>query len=92
EVSEKAAARGIRVTGLEIVGLVPRKAIIDAGKHYLAKQHRSLGVSEDEIIKIAVKSMGLDDLKPFIPEEKMIESVLAAEDRGKSLVDLSCRA
>ncbi len=92
EVSEKAAARGIRVTGLEIVGLVPKKAIIDAGKYYLAKQHRSLGVSEAEIVKIAVKSMGLDDLKPFVPEEKMIESVLAAEERGQRLVDLSCAA
>ncbi len=91
EVSEKAAKRGIRVTGLEIVGLVPKKAIIDAGKYYLAKQQRSLGVTEAEIVKIAIKSMGLDDLKPFDPAEKIIEYVLAAEDRTPKLIDLTCR-
>lgn len=91
EVDEKARARGLRVTGLEIVGLVPKKAIIDAGKHYLRKQSRSLGISEAEIIKIAVKSMGLDDLKPFVPEEKIIEYMLAAEEKKESLVDLTCR-
>ncbi len=90
EVSEKASARGVRVTGLEIVGLVPKKAIIDAGKYYLTKQRRSLGVSEAEIIKIAIRSMGLDDLKPFIPEEKIIEYVLAKTSKKKRLVDLSC--
>ena len=72
EVVRCAANRGIRVTGCEIVGLVPKKVLIDAGKYYLAKQNRSLGVDEQEIIKIAVKSMGLDDLKPFIPKEKVI--------------------
>ncbi|MBS1797380.1 MAG: glutamate formimidoyltransferase [Acidobacteria bacterium] len=92
EVSAKAAARGIRVTGLEIVGLVPRSAIVDAGRHYLAKQRRSLGVAESELVKIAVKSMGLDDLKPFVPEEKIIEYAIAAEDRRAKLVDLTCRA
>jgi len=91
EVDEKARARGLRVTGLEIVGLVPKKAILDAGKHYLRKQHRSLGVSEAEIVKVAVKSMGLDDLKPFVPEEKIIEYMLAAEEKKESLVDLTCR-
>jgi glutamate formiminotransferase/formiminotetrahydrofolate cyclodeaminase len=90
EVSEKANARGIRVTGLEIVGLVPKKAIIEAGKYYLRKQRRSLGIAESEIVKIAIKSMGLDDLKPFPPNEKIIEYVLEAENKTKKLVDLTC--
>jgi len=90
EVSEAARKRGLRVTGLEIVGLVPKKAIIDAGKHYLAKQGRSLGVTESEIVKIAIKSMGLDDLKPFNPNEKIIEYLLAAEEKMKRLVDMTC--
>ena len=91
EVSENAAARGIRVTGLEIVGLVPKKAIVDAGKFYLKKQRRSLGVSDAEIIKIAIKSMGLDDLKPFDPKEKIIEYILEAEDKKTRLIDMTCR-
>lgn len=91
EVSERAAARGIRVTGLEIVGLVPKKAILDAGKHYLAKQRRSLGVTESETIKIAIKSMGLDDLKPFKPEEKIIEYMIEAEEKSELLIDMTCR-
>ena len=91
EVSDKARKRGLRVTGLEIVGLVPKKAIIDAGKYYLAKQGRSLGITESETIKIAIKSMGLDDLKPFDPQERIIEYVLAAEYESDSLVDLTCR-
>nr|MBP7416759.1 cyclodeaminase/cyclohydrolase family protein [Pyrinomonadaceae bacterium] len=91
EVREKARNRGLRVTGLEIVGIVPKKAIIDAGKYYLAKQGRSLGITEAETIKIAVKSMGLDDLKPFVAAEKIIEYVLAAEYKTDSLVDLTCR-
>jgi len=91
EVSDKAQKRGIRVTGLEIVGLVPKKAIIDAGKYYLAKQQRSLGVTESEIIKIAIKSMGLDDLKPFDPAEKIIEYVLEKEQSMNSLIDMTCR-
>jgi len=90
EVSAKAANRGVRVTGLEIVGLVPKRAIIDAGKHYLLKQQRSVGISEAEIIKIAIKSMGLDDLKPFIAEEKIIEYVLEAENKSKKLIDMTC--
>ncbi|HQZ97522.1 MAG TPA: glutamate formimidoyltransferase [Pyrinomonadaceae bacterium] len=91
EVSEKAHKRGLRVTGLEIVGLVPKKAIIDAGDYYLTKQTRSLGVTEAEKVKIAIKSMGLDDLKPFDPNEKIIEYVLAGDSKTASLVDLTCR-
>ncbi len=90
EVFAKAAARGVRVTGAEIVGLIPKKTLIDAGKFYLTKQQRSLGISEEEIIKIAVKSMGLDDLKPFSPEEKIIEYLLEADNKAKKLVDLTC--
>ncbi len=91
EVCDKAAARGVRVTGMEIVGLVPKKAIIDAGEHYLRKQSRSLGVTEAEKVKIAVRSLGLSDLKPWDPNEKIIEYVLAAEEKKASLVDLTCR-
>ena len=90
EVCRAAAARGIRVTGTEIVGLVPKRTLIDAGKHYLRKQQRSVGISDDEIIKIAVKSMGLDELKPFVREEKIIEDMLA-DKSGKRLVDMTCR-
>ena len=90
EVSRCAALRGVRVTGVEIVGLIPKKVLIDAGKFYLAKQQRSLGVSEEEIIKIAVKSMGLDDLKPFNPQEKVIEYLLEADNKEKKLVDMTC--
>ena len=77
EVCRKADARGIRVTGSELVGLIPLKAMLDAGRYFLTKQKRSLGVSDSELIKIAVKSMGLDDLYKFKPEEKIIEYVLA---------------
>ena len=91
EVCAKAAARGVRVSGCEIVGLIPKKVLIDAGNYYLAKQQRSLGVSEDEIIKIAVKSMGLDDLKPFNPKEKVIEYFLE-DNSSKRLVDMTCTA
>jgi len=73
EVCKRADARGIRVTGSELVGLVPLDAMLDAGRYFLAKQKRSLGVSDKELIKIAVKSMGLDELGPFVPEEKIIE-------------------
>lgn len=90
EVNRAAAARGIRVTGTEIVGLVPKKALIDAGKHYLTKQQRSLGIPESEIIKIAIKSMGLDELKEFHPEEKVIEYMLEADNKSKKLVDMTC--
>jgi glutamate formiminotransferase / formiminotetrahydrofolate cyclodeaminase len=91
EVSEKARNRGIRVTGLEIVGLVPKRAIIDAGKHYLTKQSRSHGITEAEIVKIAIKSMGLDDLKPFDPKEKIIEYVLDSKEKMNNLINLTCR-
>lgn len=76
EVCKKADARGIRVTGSELVGLVPLKSLTDAGKYFLQKQQRSTGVSEKELIKIAVKSMGLDELGPFKPEERVIEYLL----------------
>jgi len=90
EVVAKASARGIRVTGSEIVGLIPKKVLIDAGKFYLARQQRSIGISESEIIKIAVKSMGLDDLKPFDPKEKVIEYLIEG-DSVKRLVDLTAQ-
>jgi glutamate formiminotransferase/formiminotetrahydrofolate cyclodeaminase len=76
EVCRKADSRGIRVTGSELVGLIPLKAMLDAGKYFLRKQKRSVGVSEKELIKIAVKSLGLDDLYPFKPEEKIIEYMM----------------
>ena len=87
EVTRAAAARGLRVTGAEIVGLVPKKVLMEAGRFYLEKQQRSLGISEEEIIKIAVKSMSLDDLKPFNPKEKVIEYLM--DDGKKGLVDLT---
>lgn len=97
EVCRCAQARGIRVTGTEIVGLVPKRSLIEAGRYFLQKQNRSTGIPEEDIIKIAVKSMGLDDLKPFNPREKVIEYIM--EDTGKSglcrrpgrLVDLNVR-
>ncbi len=90
EVCRCAANRGLRVTGTEIVGLIPKSTLIDAGKHFLRKQQRSVGIHESEIIKIAVKSMGLDDLKPFDPSEKVIEYML--EDKNKKrLIDLTCK-
>lgn len=76
EVCKKAAERGLRVTGSELVGLIPLKSLLDAGKYFLKKQQRSTGVSEKELIKIAVKSMGLDELAPFKPEERVIEYLL----------------
>jgi glutamate formiminotransferase/formiminotetrahydrofolate cyclodeaminase len=83
EVCKKAEARGIRVTGSELVGLVPLKSLTDAGKYFLKKQQRSTGVSEKELIKIAVKSMGLDELGPFKPEERIIEYLLADKSTSK---------
>ncbi len=82
EVCTKAAERGMRVTGSELVGLVPLKAMLDAGKYFLLKQQRSVGVSEKELVKIAVKSMGLSELSPFIPEERIIEYLL--KDKASS--------
>lgn len=92
EVCRCAQLRGVRVTGCEIVGLVPKKVLTAAGKYYLEKQQRSLGISEKEIIKIAVKSMGLDDLKPFNPQEKVIEYLLEAEQKESKLVEMTCTA
>ncbi len=93
EVCRKADARGIRVTGSELVGLIPLKAMLDAGKYFLEKQQRSTGVSEKELIKIAIKSMGLDELSPFKPEERIIEYMLANAGDQKlvsmSLVDFA---
>ncbi|HPB25512.1 MAG TPA: glutamate formimidoyltransferase [Bacteroidales bacterium] len=90
----KSGERGLRVTGSEIVGLIPLKAMLDAGKYFLKKQHRSVGVSQDELIKIAIKSLGLDDLKPFNPREKIIEFVLEDKKAVKTrkLIDMSCAA
>lgn len=89
EVSRAAQARGMRVTGTEIVGLVPERALIDAGKYFLRKQHRSTGMPKEDILNIAIKSMGLDDLRSFVPEEKVIEYMLdagnAAQDKLTAL-------
>jgi len=89
EVCKKADARGIRVTGSELVGLIPLKAMLEAGKYFLRKQKRSVGVDNDELIKIAGKSMGLDDLKPFDPKEKIIEYILEGDE--KKLIDLTVK-
>lgn len=91
EVCRKAEARGLRVTGSELVGLVPLQALTDAGKYFLRKQQRSTGVPEKELIKIAVKSMGLDELAPFNPEERIIEYQLRDKTAGK-LVNLTLSA
>ncbi len=84
---EKANARGIRVTGSELVGLVPLQAMLDAGKYFLKKQNRSVGVSESELVKIAIKSLGLDDLTPFDPNDRIIEYKMR-EGAAKKLVDM----
>jgi glutamate formiminotransferase/formiminotetrahydrofolate cyclodeaminase len=83
EVVKKANERGIRVTGSELVGLIPLKCLLDAGKYFLEKQKRSTGVSESELIKIAVKSLGLDELGPFKPEERIIEYLLKDKSSSK---------
>ncbi len=90
EICKSSDSRGVRVTGSELVGLIPLGAILDAGRYFLKKQERSIGVSDSELIKIAVKSLGLDDLYPFKPEEKIIEYVLRAMSKPKKrLVDLT---
>lgn len=91
EVCAKAQARGIRVTGSELVGVVPLQAMLDAGKHYLRMQGRSTGIADREIIKIAVKSLGLDELYPFDPDKKIIEYILENEAKKgqKKLVDMN---
>jgi glutamate formiminotransferase/formiminotetrahydrofolate cyclodeaminase len=88
EVCTKANERGIRVTGSELVGLIPLKAMLDAGKYFLKKQQRSVGVSEKELIKIAIKSMGLDELGPFVPQERIIEYLLK-DKAGSKLIGMS---
>lgn len=90
EVCRAAAARGVRVTGTEIVGLVPRSALLEAGKYFLRKQQRSLGITDQEILDIAVRSMGLSELTPFKPEEKIVESLIEKDNKKKGLVDLTC--
>jgi glutamate formiminotransferase/formiminotetrahydrofolate cyclodeaminase len=91
ECVKSAAARGMRVTGSELVGLIPLKSMLDAGKYFLSRQQRSTGVSEEELIRIAVKSLGLDELTPFDPEKKIIEYLL--KDRGQNkLVSMNLRA
>jgi glutamate formiminotransferase/formiminotetrahydrofolate cyclodeaminase len=87
---EHAAVRGIRVTGSELIGLVPLQPMLEAGRYFLHKQKRSAGVSDDELLKIAVKSMGLDDLAPFDPKKRIIEYLLEDENQ-KKLIDLSVR-
>lgn len=90
EVCRKADERGVRVTGTEIVGLVPKRTLIDAGKYFLRKQHRSVGIPDREIIRIAIKSMGLDQLSEFDPEQKVIEYLIENKG-GKKLIDLTAR-
>ncbi len=94
EVCRCANNRGLRVTGTEIVGLVPKKSLIDAGKYFLTKQNRSTGIPEEDIIKIAIKTMGLDDLRPFNPREKVIEYLLEdkeAANKSAKLIDMSVK-
>ena len=96
EVCRCAQNRGIRVTGTEIVGLIPKRTLIDAGKYFLRKQQRSVGIPEEDIVQIAIKSMGLDDLKPFNPREKVIEYLLedgGAEEQSSSkrLIDMTMK-
>lgn len=90
ECCESAQGRGMRVTGSELVGLVPLSAMLEAGRHYLHKQSRSSGVSDSELIKIAVKSMGLDELAPFDPQRKIIEYAMR-DPADSRLVDLTVR-
>ena len=94
EVCRAADARGVRVTGTEIVGLVPKKTLVDAGRHFLLKQHRSTGLPERELVRIAIESMGLSNLKEFKPEEKVVEYILEAEEQKsvKKLADMTCAA
>lgn len=85
---ERAHARGMRVTGSELVGLLPLKSMLDAGKYFLQKQRRSIGISEDEIIRIAIKSMGLDEISPFDPKKKIIEYVMN-DDTSRKLIHMN---
>ena len=93
EAVKKADERGIRVTGSELVGLIPKQSLLDAADYFLKKQQRSLGISEKEKMKIAVKSLGLDDLAPFNVEDKVIEYIIDKKlSGGKRLVDMTLRA
>lgn len=91
EVFKRALERGIRVTGSELVGVIPLEAMLEAGRYFLKKQRRSLGVSNEELIKIAVKSMGLDDLKPFDPKKNIIEYLIEGDSKDK-LIDMNLSA
>jgi glutamate formiminotransferase / formiminotetrahydrofolate cyclodeaminase len=88
---ESAAGRGLRATGSEIVGMVPKKCLVDAGRYYLRKQKWSEGMSDEELIDIAIRSMGLSELKPFDPKEKVIEFKIESGDSTKSLVKMDLR-
>jgi len=90
EVRKSADRRGLRVTGTEIVGLVPLRVMLDAGRYFLQQQNRSTGIAEAEILKIAIKSMGLDDLKPFDPQENIIEYMIAEEGQAP-LINLNLK-
>ena len=95
EVCRAAQERGLRVTGTEIIGLIPKRSLIDAGRYFLEKQHRSTGIPEAEIMKIAIKSMGLDELKPFEVKEKVIEFLIedeATKAEKERLTRMTCRA
>jgi glutamate formiminotransferase/formiminotetrahydrofolate cyclodeaminase len=87
EVSERARERGMRVTGSELIGVIPLQAMLDAGKYFLQKQERSVGIPDEEIIKIAIKSLGLDELAPFDPKKRIIEYLI--DDQSGKLVDMS---
>jgi glutamate formiminotransferase / formiminotetrahydrofolate cyclodeaminase len=90
EVEKSATSRGVRITGSELVGLIPLQAMLDAGKHYLLKQGRSIGISEEELIHIAVKTLGLDELSAFDPQKKIIEYQLKSVE-DERLISLSCK-
>ena len=89
EVCERARDRGIRVTGSELIGVIPLQAMLDAGKYFLRRQHRSCGIPDREIIKIAVKSLGLDELSPFEPNKRIIEYLLEADDNQLEMMSLT---
>src|SRR6266478_984424 len=89
--AEAASKRGLRVTGSEIVGMVPKKCLVDAGRYFLRKQNWSEGVADEELIDIAMRSMGLSELKPFNPKEKIIEFKMESAASKKSLVKLNLR-
>ena len=91
EVCKSATSRGLRVTGSELVGLIPKEAMLDAGRYFLEKQRRSKGVSEEELIRIAIRSMGLDELKPFNPKEKIIEYLIEDASSAPRLVSMDLR-